>query len=86
MLLIGRYRMLHQSGSEVNAQSTDAVDFARRNTRVKAAKAVRKLSPWESLAEQSQALKRLLFGFLPVNLVCFASRNAVSIPGVLVVR
>jgi hypothetical protein len=30
--------MLHQSGFEVNAQSTDALDFARRNPQVKAAK------------------------------------------------
>ena len=30
--------MLHQSGFEVNAQSTDALDFARRNTHIKATK------------------------------------------------
>jgi hypothetical protein len=53
--------MLHQSGFEVNGQSTDALDFARRNTRVKAAKAVRKLSPWESLAEQSGAFETATF-------------------------
>jgi hypothetical protein len=37
-LFIGRYRMLHQSGFEVNAQSTDALDFARRNTPITASK------------------------------------------------
>ena len=30
--------MLHQSGFQVNAQSTDALDFARRNPRIKATK------------------------------------------------
>jgi hypothetical protein len=63
--------MLHQSGFEVNAQSTDALDFARRNTHIKATKgcpqvlalqaASRAIPAWETATFQISSVELRLF-------------------------
>jgi len=53
--------MLHQSAFKVNAQSTDAFDFARRNSQVKASKGSRQALAFGVASAAMPAFETLSF-------------------------